>query len=133
MAKNSDPELVELIHLYKIVKSKWGFISSHSDHLDYSNFYKFVYSEEYPVYNDYESKIKFDLYDTNKDHVIDVQEFKETAKSKLYTHNLKENIIKIDFLLDIDASLIDSKTQAFTKSIDLNSDNYLNRHEFQRW
>lgn len=70
-----------MINFYKFEKNKWNFISSQADQLDYLDFYKYVYSEEFPNYNDYESKIRFDTFDVNKDQVIDVKEFKEAARS----------------------------------------------------
>ena len=82
-SENSE-EFFDLINLYRIEKSKWNYASSNLDFLDYSNFYKFIYSEEFKTYNDYESKIRFDTFDLNHDNVIDVDEFKENTKSIFY-------------------------------------------------
>jgi hypothetical protein len=48
--------------------------------------------------------------------------------------SIKTNFcIFIKNFLVIDDSLISLKSQKFSTNIDLNHDNYLNRHEFQRW
>ncbi len=132
-SENSE-EFFDLINLYRIEKSKWNYISANVEFLDYSNFYKFIYSEEFKIYNDYESKIRFETADINHDNVIDVDEFKANTKSKFYQYSFFFVIIfRLFFFLAFDDSLIDSKTQKFSKGIDLNYDNYINRHEYQKW
>ena len=89
-AKNSE-EFAELIDLYKIEKNKWNFISSNSEYLDHANYYKFIYSEEFPLYNDYESNIRFDTFDLNRDNVIDINEYKEAVKSIILFFSFRFN------------------------------------------
>ena len=78
-AENTE-EFSALINLYRIEKSKWNYISSNEEFLGYSDFYKFIYSEEFQDCNDFESKIRFATFDLNHDNVIDLEEFKENIK-----------------------------------------------------
>ena len=84
LESNNTNDYKELKNLYQVEKKKWHFIANkNSALLDYDQFYSFVYSEEFPDIQEYETGVFFDIYDSNQDNLLDVNEFISEIKSKL--------------------------------------------------
>ncbi len=134
---NIDDEYLEVKNLYEIEKKKWEFIAGKDSNglLDNIQFYSFMFSEEFPHIHEYEKGITFDQFDKNSDGLLDVKEFWRSIKSNMNVSELKKCLFFdiINYVSDVDDTLINSKTKRFTRLLDLNGDNSLDRSEFLLW
>ena len=80
----ADQDFREIKNLYEIERKKWMFIAGDSmqGQLNKTQFYSFIYSDEYPHVHEFELRIMFNQFDVNSDGALDVNEFTEGVQSK---------------------------------------------------
>lgn len=93
--KEEDQDLLEVNRLYKAEKERWNFLSKNKRELNHEDFYKFTHPEEFEDLKDLESAIYFKYFDTNKDGVVSLNEYKNYYKSK---SKLRFSFFQIDDL-----------------------------------
>ena len=77
-----DETFSDIKNIYEIQKKKWEFISTQpSGVLSHSEFYSFIYSEEFPNVHDYENKLNLELYDLDHNSYLSVDEFIQAIRS----------------------------------------------------
>ena len=64
-------------NFYKNQKAKWNFVSNNNAKLDHEKFYSFIYSQDFPLIQNFEIRFLFNQTDANKDGLLSYIEFKK--------------------------------------------------------
>jgi len=80
--REEDQDLLEVNRLYKAEKERWDLLAGKKRELDHEIFYKFLHPEEFDDLKNLEAEIYFKYFDTNKDGVISLNEYRNYYKSK---------------------------------------------------
>jgi hypothetical protein len=109
--REEDQDLLEVNRLYKAEKERWNFLSGNKRELNHEKFYKFIHPEEFENLKDLESEIYFKYFDTNKDGLVSLNEYKNYYKSKLdfalfsfWIHILRRICLNFERLRRVDTS-----------------------------